>query len=78
MYMAHIWLFLFKRIEPKLKGENKVNARKEDIPGCSICIQNHSGGTLEASGDIRDGILTSEKWNMSGRKCCRNHVEVMF
>ena len=36
--------------------------RLEDIfvVGCCICIQEHSGDSLEASRDVLDGILTSE------------------
>ena len=42
--------------------------------GCSICIQKHARGSLEAPRDVLDDILTSESWDISGR----NVVEIML
>ena len=51
------------------------NISAQDVPYAFRIIQ---GGILEASGDVPDGILKSESWNICGRKYCRDHVEVMF
>ena len=68
-------LDMMKNISPENDDFRLENISSHEVPYAFRCIQ---GAFWRPQRDVPDDILTSESWYISGRKCCRAHVEVMF